>query len=154
MLIFFYKLHDSMKKFVIALVLLLLLALISVYLFLPSRFNLTYSGYLNATTKNVTSTLHQPASWNRWWPEPGVKMDKDSFYLNGDWGYKLSEPLADGAKILVRKSGRTYSTRIILIPNDETDSSGEALSLQWEADFHYSLNPFERIQGYFDAGSM
>ena len=98
--------------------------------------------------KNISDCLKNPGIMSRWWPEPSSKKT-DSSFIYREYEYKLAEPYTDGAEIQISKGARKFKTKIIAISFEK-----DSCAVKWETSFRSSLNPFNRVDEYFEAVNM
>ena len=125
-----------MKKILIALVLLLVFALASVYVFIPGKIKIEAAFPLKAAFPAVSRTLIDENSWKKWWPgDTPLNYDKQT--------YLIREKIFSVFDIDIYSANDTINSRLelVLIKND-------TMSISWHAEQVSSSNPFIRFSRY------
>jgi hypothetical protein len=128
-----------MKNILITLLLVAILIVAGTYIFIPSVIAVSSVRLVKTTAGNVNNSLHDTATWKRWWP--GQK----DFNMDG-YDYRLKTALSDGAEIELQSEDRRYQTKLSILPyNNDT------VALQWETSFRTGLFPITRLVRYKEA---
>ena len=138
-----------MKRLLLFLPAIIILPLISVYIFIPPTIRVSNNISLECTTNGLSTVLQQYEKWGSWWPQKEAFSIEDSSYIYKDYRYKLITPLTDGAIIDVSNSKDHFETRMIIIPQGR-----DSVTLEWQANFISGINPFKRISQYFKAAGL
>lgn len=136
-----------MRKIAIGIIAVLLIAIVCVYIVIPSTLTITSAAFVKATSDNVNTCLRSTTKWNQWWPQPSSNTH-DGFAYSG-YTYQLKEPYRDGAAIEITDNEKAYTTRLLLIPY-----RADSVAIQWSAKFKTSLNPVVRVMQYYKAFAL
>ncbi|HEU5165452.1 MAG TPA: hypothetical protein VFU29_07925 [Chitinophagaceae bacterium] len=125
-----------MKKILIALVLLALLALAAVYLFIPGRIKIETAISVKAAFPAVSRMLIDKNNWKKCWPG-------ESPFNYGKQTYSINEQAYSVYDINIHSGNDTINSRLELVPikNDIT-------TIGWYAAQVTSSNPFIRFSQY------
>lgn len=131
-----------MKKPVLLVFGVLVLAFISVYFIIPQKIEVTRVVEIDATDINTSKYLVNKRPWAKWWPGKHAAADSSS-YTYKNINFTLGENTNSEMHALIRqndielKSVMTYAT------------TGEGMcEVTWAAEKQSSLNPFERVAEY------
>ena len=72
-----------MKKWLAGFFLLVILAILSIYIFIPAQLNISEATIMKANTNSLFRYLSDDAKWAKWWPaDNGQKevADHNSYY--------------------------------------------------------------------------
>lgn len=136
-----------MRKIVIGIFAVILIAVLGIYMLIPSEIKISASTIINCTSEKLSGCLSYDGDWKRWWPAQnfnGNPVDNDFVYKGYD--YKLIQPYRDGAAIKLTKKNKFYPTRLLILPY-----SRDSVAVQWQAGFTTSANPVIRLAQYFEA---
>lgn len=132
-----------MKKPVLFVFGILLLAFISIYFIIPQKIQATRVVEIDATDINISKFLVNKRPWAKWWPGKHVATDSSS-YTYKNISFTLRQNTNSEMHALIRQddielnSILTYAT------------TGEGMcEVTWFAEKQSSLNPFERVAEYF-----
>ncbi|WP_026260425.1 hypothetical protein [Segetibacter koreensis] len=137
-----------MKKRLISLFLLVVLTLISIYLFIPTRLEISTVTVMKANTNALFRYLSDENKWEKWWP---VDREEESINANApprlnNYTYRVSKKLYNAVEIETIQKNQLVPGKIIILPITE-----DSLIVQWKSSITTSLNPFTRIEEYRDA---
>lgn len=121
-----------MKKWIIALSILVVLSVISIYIFIPSNLSISAVKGFNCTASGSFRTLSDQGKWAKWFPS---SLDTNNYTIN-----KL---LLNTLYITIHNENDTIKSIIQLLP-----FSPDSTIIQWKCDMPTSNNPFNRIQRY------
>ena len=126
----------AMKKIWIALVLLLIFALASVYVFIPGKIKIEATIPLRAAFPGVSRTLIDENNWKKWWPG-------DTPFSYNKQTYSIREKIFSVFDIDIYSANDTINSRLelVLIKND-------TMTISWHAEQVNSSNPFIRFSRY------
>jgi effector-binding domain-containing protein len=139
-----------MKKWLFGLLVILVLLVISAYIFIPTQIKISGNTLTGCDNKNISLFLHDQQKWALWWPQqPENKIEADSSFNYKDYHYRLTKPLSHGGEMQLIKKGTKFKISVSLFPinNDTT-------AIAWQTGFTASNNPIKRITQYFEALSM
>jgi hypothetical protein len=129
----------AMKKILIALVLLAVFALATVYLFIPSKIKIEAAVSLNAALPGVYRTLINDSNWNKWWP------GETPFAYNNQT-YSIQGKLFNMFDIDIYSGRDTINSRMELII-----VTASTMTILWNAEQISSNDPFKRFRRYLHA---
>lgn len=139
-----------MKKIVLSLVALVVLGLVALYAFIPTRLDVSESTQIDCTIDGGFRILSNEMQWNKWWPGESSSIistgthfifKKDSFYFA-----KISHNILD---IDMTHKGLSLSSQMSLIP-----LPNNTLAVEWHTFVPTGLNPFSRYKHYREAISI
>jgi effector-binding domain-containing protein len=136
-----------MKKWLLGTFIILILLVISAYIFIPNEIKISGNTLTGCNNKNISFFLHNQRKWALWWPQQQVnKIEADSSFNYNDYHYKLMKPLTHGGEIQLIKKEDKFKISVFLFPvnNDTT-------AIAWQTGFAASNNPIKRIAQYFEA---
>jgi hypothetical protein len=126
----------AMKKILIILVLLAVLALAAVYLFIPGKIKIETTISLNAAFPAISRTLIDENNWKKWWPgETPFNYGKQTFSVN--------EKAFSVYDIDIYSGKDTINSRLELVP-----IKNDVMTIGWHAEQMTSSNPFMRFSQY------
>jgi hypothetical protein len=139
-----------MKKWLFALLVILLFAIASIYLFIPSRLTVTQSVPVTATQEGTLRFLSSLPNWKKFWPgTSGENRDSTEFYSYGGYNFFLKTVLYNAIELNAEKNRDSVGTAMYILPY-QLDS----FRLQWTALLPSTNNPVKRIQNYFKAKQL
>jgi len=125
-----------MKKILISLVLLLVLALAAVYLFIPKKIKIEASLPLNAALSGVYRTLINDSIWKKWWPgETPFAYKKQTYSIKGKF-FNVFD-------IAIYSDKDTINSRMELVLIE-----ANTMTILWNAEQISSNDPFKRFEQY------
>ena len=125
-----------MKKILITLVLLLVLALAAVYLFIPGKIKIYESVPVKATMTGVSRLLSNESKSHEWWP------GGSAFDFNGK-SYIINGHIFNAFDVTIIKEKDSLDSRINLVLLDD-----DSMSVDWSLELKTSTNPFNRFLQY------
>lgn len=136
-----------MKKWIIATVIILILTIVSVYIFIPGRIVISKLVTAKVTLDGAVRYLSSENNWERWWmDEQGKTHEKGKpFVFNGAL-YRLSTYQNKAVGIEISDQGSNINSVISLVSLNK-DST---LAL-WQCEIPGSNNPFLKMSGYRQA---
>ena len=125
-----------MKKILIALFLLALVALAAIYLFIPGKIQIRTDISLNATQAGVYRTLLSDSGWSKWWPgERPFAYNEQSYFIRGN--------MFNVFVIDIYAAQDTINSRMELVL-----VKADTMTILWKAEQVNSNNPFKRFAQY------
>ena len=134
-----------MKKWILISLVLLALALGAIYLFIPSKLEISQNLRIEANKEGLYRKLSQPASWAEWWPGSKTMEATGAWELDGGLFQPLEQKMLSLSILL--KEGSVETTAELTLIAIKTDSS----LLHIETSFPASNNPFSRVAAYLKA---
>ncbi|WP_454800892.1 hypothetical protein [Mucilaginibacter phyllosphaerae] len=131
-----------MKKPVLVILALLVLAFISIYFIIPQNIKTTHVIEIDATDTQVSKFLVNKKLWAKWWP--GQVNPKDSsLYTFKDASYTLLQSTNSEMKAIIKKDNIEQSSQVFY------GTTGEGMcEVSWLNEMQSSINPFTRITAY------
>ena len=120
-------------------VLVLVLALATVYLFIPGKIKTEATISLRAPFPAVSRSLFDENSWKTWWPR------ETPFYYNQQT-YSVSSKMSSVFDIEIYRGTDTIHSRLELIP-----VKNDIMAIDWHAEQVTSSDPFIRFSQYRQA---
>ena len=128
--------YTVMKKILIGLVLLLAVALISVYLLIPGRVKIDATISLPVALPGVSRTLTDENNWKKLWPgETPFNYNKQT--------YSIRVKISSVFDIDIYSGKDTVNSRLELVPIEN-----DMMKIGWHAEQVTSSNPFTRFSQY------
>lgn len=136
-----------MKKLTVFMVSFCFLLLLSVYIFIPSRLEVSKIEVIPCNINGAYRTLADVNSWKTWWPKKDVKSDfvEKSFFYNG-YSYRLANKFHNAVQVSFEKDQSLVNTKINLIKIN-VDST----VFIWTGQLEAGRNPVKRILNYKEA---
>lgn len=128
-----------MKKLLLAIMLLIIIGLVSAYLFIPSTIRVKAVAESPVSSKAAYRYLINDDSWAKWWP--GEK----TFYYDGA-EFTLNKKLLSAFEIQFRLKSHTVNTTLEIVP-----LSKDLTAIAWGCEIKSGKNPFARWMQYFKA---
>lgn len=128
-----------MKKIVIALLLIVIIAVILIYSFIPSQLTISSSVAIPCPERAAERFLGSETGWNKW-------RNSNTPLAYNDCNFHIIKNMTDIIGIDMQSAGKTITSTINVTPIG-TDSS---LAL-WMCRIETLANPFQKLQQYFDA---
>jgi effector-binding domain-containing protein len=136
-----------MRKWLLGLLTILVLLLISIYIFIPAQIKISGNVLTGCDDKNIDRFLHDQQKWASWWPDQTTnKLGADSSINYNGFNYKLTEPLANGGEIELIKKEEKFKLSVFLFPINK-----DSTAIIWQTGFAASNNPIKRIVQYLEA---
>jgi hypothetical protein len=137
-----------MKKWLLLIAAILAISLSCIYIFIPSTINISDIITANATRDGTYRMIASKNEWKRWWKYRATEKDlsTDITFNNNGYNYSLLEPGFNSALISIEHQNKTVATKMSLL-QFETDS----IAVMWQCDLHATINPFQRVNQYFEA---
>ncbi|RYU89975.1 hypothetical protein EWM62_10545 [Mucilaginibacter terrigena] len=131
-----------MKKPVLIVVGILLLAFISIYFVIPQKIKISHVIEIDATDRNVSKFLVNKKPWAKWWLGQHNTADSNLFVYQGA-KYKLQESTNSYINLIIEHDDIKLTSQVIYA------ATGEGMcEVTWLGEMQSSLNPFERIAQY------
>jgi len=140
-----------MKKWLIAILILLLLFIASIYLFVPNIISISQSIPINANKDGLYRNLSDERNWNQWWPAD-TALVKDSlyhFFSYNDYFYRIDNKAFSSFRISITNKNFIAITSLNLF-----DTRLDSVKLLWGARIPASYNPLRRLQVYFKSRNL
>lgn len=131
-----------MKKLLLVLFIVLIVATGSIFIFIPTTQYLNYTTSLNCNESGANRFILNKDKWQSWWP--GQKKD-DTTYLYKNYNYRIDQILLNGfeATIYNDKGSVTGNFTVTALGRDQ-------LQFMWNSVITLSTNPLIRIIQYYN----
>lgn len=132
----------NLKKLITTITILLIVVIISIFLFIPAVFNINETGFFNNNSSVCANNLLIESNWQKWWPE---KITKDSNYVFQNTTFTIIDRSPYKADIdLINKNKKSINSTITLVFY-KADSTG----FEWKCKLNPGNNPISRLESYF-----
>ena len=141
-----------MKKILVALVVVCIVAIAAVYILIPKTLVVEETVNLPCVPAAAFRNLSDESNWKKWWPSAGVPDDVKvpaGAYLFSNNQYSLSKKGINILQVLIgdQKDSLSSEIHLLAIPTDST-------IVRWKLDIDAGSNPFSRISEYRRAVSL
>src|SRR3954464_8246671 len=116
-----------MKKILLIILILVIIAVSAVYIFIPSQITIGELKYINCPSTTAIRTIHQNGLWSKWWPsatDASHQGDKNNDSLHHYKGsdYKLIAFHELGADVSIQNMNYLSNGRItcMSLPSDSS----------------------------------
>lgn len=139
-----------MKRIFGVLLIVILLFLISIYIFIPRNIIISKVTLINCNTEAVSRMVLYPANWQKWTSKaPSFAANSPAtgnLFTHKGTSYQITKLLHNSIDVLIKsKNSKTNSViNILPLPADST-------AVQWKTNIITGFNPFERIWLYLQA---
>lgn len=135
-----------MKKWIAAILLLLLAAFIALYLLLPGQRKVSNAVVLKANNKGILRQLANKASWNKWWPRfqtnDSHTLKSTGPFIYNSHEYTLLSVASNSIDIGIRRGSDTLISTLLVAP-----LGFDSVLLDWQYVLQEkSWNPIKRNQ--------
>lgn len=121
-----------MKKILIGLLVVFVLALFGTYAFIPSSLSVSSVNILHCTANGSYRVLSDQKKWSDWFPR---SVDSNN--------YAITKRLVYTVYVTIHRDGENINSTMQLLP-----ISVDSTAIQWKCRIATSNNPFKRIQRY------
>lgn len=138
-----------MKKALAGIFLFLILAILSVFIFIPAQLHISAVAAMKANTNALSRYLSNESKWAKWWPLESAEkqfVNQNNHLQLNKFTYQLTKKLYNSAEVKITGKNQMLNSKIFIIP-----LSVDSLIIQWQSTFKTSLNPFTRISQYQNA---
>ena len=136
-----------MKKFLTALLIIILILTAGIYLFIPAKIQINRTVTIPATPSATFRILSDNSTWKNWWPGSDNKStltnEKNQFAYKG-YSYIINQKFFNTLGILISGSDDVKINSSLIILSILKDS----VAVEWQAIVIPSKNPVTRIQDY------
>jgi hypothetical protein len=147
-LLFQFVVCIIMKKWFKALAIVGVLALISIYVFIPHNIIVSKTVFINCTLTGAYRFLSDENKIEKWWPSKGSNKEIDNFtYKNRS--YRLGQKLYNSVEIAVQDDKAKFAAKvnIFALPNG-------LIAAEWVCRIDSSFNPIKKIINYREGKNM
>jgi hypothetical protein len=136
-----------MNKWLLALIVLLVLALASVYFFIPSTITVSGKKAIDCNVAAANRFLQNPAQWSAWWPGKQISVSPASspygVFSYKDRSYAIEKIRYNNLGISAASGISRYTGAINLLPFTK-----DTTIIQFHFSRQTSFNPFTRLSAY------
>lgn len=136
-----------LKKGFAALFILLLLALLAVYLFIPANLFIGKTVLAPTTEEHVFEFLTHQKQWKKWWPGKLTTADSQFQYKNKL--YQIRRTSNDEVLVTISDSALSVDTHLFFMATDMYSTK-----ISWTVAKKIGLNPFSRLNTYWQLKSI
>jgi hypothetical protein len=129
-----------MKRWLTMLFVLIVIALMCTYVFIPNVITLQSNITINVTRQALYRTLLDKKHAYKWWPDNGNATLQQMLY---GYTYDVRDNNISLLPVVISKGGQQLSTSLYLISEQP-----EIVRLQWLGEMPTSYNPFKRYAAY------
>lgn len=131
-----------MKKIIITLLTIAALAIMAIFIFIPSKIKISSVKVILANDLASHRILLNEANWAKWWPnEKLFQLDKTSF--------KLTQKMLNGFELEISGKDKPLTSRLMII-----GMVSDSITLTWSCDIESGNNPLKRISAYNKASDI
>ena len=136
-----------MRKWIIAIFIIIILAIASIYIFVPRTIPVSQKVIIAAPEKNITQYLGDEAYWKNWWPSNKSATNNDTAFNYKGRIYKLQQQQHFNViEIKINHSANNIVSHIILTPMRR-----DSIEVSWQSLLNGTMNPVKRISIYKNA---
>ncbi len=135
-----------MKKLLIVLLSFLILAVIAIYIIVPSKVILTGTKIAGCTPNGFDSCLHNLEKWKQWWPDKTLQPGNDSVFVYNGCTYKLSALFTDGGTVQAKSNNHVLDINI-----RTAYKTRDSIVAEWKTVWKTGYNPLTRVFSYLNA---
>ncbi len=141
-----------MKKALLLIAAILLIAVICIYFFIPSNIEIADVAAAKTTKDGAYRMIASKTAWKKWWnynTSTKNTANNDTIFPKGVYIFNLTGHDFNGALVSIQHKNKTISSKISLLqlPMD-------SVGIMWQCSLQTSANPVEKIKQYFEAVSI
>ena len=143
-----------MKTISIITSVLIIVLLISIYVFIPAELTVTKVAVVNCSPEAAYRTLSSINDGKKWWSDSSnngtftANGSKSYFTLNKDT-FQITSKLHSTFEIVIKSDAEVRKTVLHILP-----ISFDTVALQWKTSFFAGINPLTRIRHYQQAVAL
>jgi len=131
-----------MKKIIIILLTFAALAIMGIFIFIPSKIRVSSVNMILANNLASHRMLMDDDNWAKWWPTEKVfQLDETQF--------KLTQKMLSGFDLEIIGKDKPLTSRLMIIP-----MVSDSITLNWSCEIPTGNNPFKRISAYNTASDI
>ena len=133
-----------MKKLLVVIISLLLIAVACIYIFIPKQLNVSHSISVKTNDKWAFKYVMNTNEWRKWWPSDRMhQQNTDSLFYHGGLLFTTDSLYYNAVLIPIEKNGVTMNSKLYVMPVRKHE-----VQLTWECSLDGGYNPFVRWQQY------
>jgi ribosome-binding factor A len=138
-----------MRKFLIVLLALIIIALFCVYIFIPGKIYFSEVVLIKVNRTNAGRFLMDETNWRKWWPgentENGqVDSTQKPVYFYKDHSYSVEMRMLKGDSILIKNKYQQINSLLTILPVTQ-----DTIAVQWAGESAATSDPLTRVKDYF-----
>jgi len=141
-----------MKKWLLLIAAVFFIAILSIYVFIPSSLNISAIVSARATRDGTFRTIASKNKWQKWWnygSADAASPINDSIFSNNNYQYKLVEAGFNNALVTIQHNNNSIKSNVSLF-QFKIDSIG----IVWQCSLQTTANPINRIKQYLEAVNL
>jgi hypothetical protein len=139
-----------MKKWIVGLLVILILGVLSVYIFIPAKIVISNISSAEATLTGEFRYMGSEEGWEKWWRDSDGKLHvKGTLFMYGSSAFHLTKQSYNAVGIDIEQGGLKVPSTINLV-SFALDSTGAI----WSCEMPSGFNPLTRLKNYLSAGEM
>lgn len=137
-----------MRKFLVAMLLLVCIGFFCAYIFIPSKIYFSEAVVIRVDRNNATRFLMDENNWKKWWPEKNNNPDSAHkvIYLYKNYSYSVDLKMLKGDSILITNNDQQIHSLLNIIP-----VSTDSIAVQWAGQLSTALSGFKRFENYLES---
>ena len=129
------------KKLLAGVIVFLFLSTACIYIFIPSKLEISHAIPVNYSAMSVARFLEQDSNWVKWRP---------SHLSVGGWDFRVGKRLSNITEVILQKDKAEFPGWLTVVPKARIDSA----SINLEYSLASGWNPVQRILQYREARSI
>ncbi len=138
-----------MKNLLKVILILSALALLCIYLFIPSKIRFSKIAFIKTNQNVANRYLTDETNWRKWWPPnkhdsssaDNVKSKENYTYKNHV--YAINNRMVNAAGISIKNNNSALNTNINIVPLKD-----DSVAMEWNGEMPASSNPVKKIRYY------
>jgi hypothetical protein len=135
-----------MKKFLIAILILLGLATTCIYIFIPRVIRVSHVETMHVNGHWAFAYLSNTMQWKKWWPKEENTVAMDSGFTYKSQHYVLDSLFYNAMTINIIHGGNSNHSKLRVLPLKRDE-----VQVGWECQVDGSMNPLTRLKQYQNA---
>lgn len=136
-----------MKKWLLWILILLVVMIVSVFLFIPSTLRISAFTSVGANQVAAVRLLLEERNWKKWWPASQSGNGNSLFFKGTE--FSILEKRFQGFKLAAKNDDYQYVSEIVFLPLKR-----DSFEIEWKSSRYTGLNPFARLSAYRDGRKM
>ncbi len=134
-----------MKRWTLAILILLIVAVGLLYLLIPSTIKIEQSTIIRVNVNGFSRMIVNDEKWRQWWPGETISTgstERASFRFNGHT-YTLLDKKLSSITLLIDKGAGSFVTQLFFLP-----VNADTVTINWQGQHAAPFSPVSRIQFY------